>query len=111
MNSSEFLMETHNPVQVPLNVLEVAPPPVSKGEREYRAFQRLLPQLLHDYRGKYVAVHEERVVDSDADDVALVLRFHAQYGYVPVHVGLVTDTALPPIRVPHYRLYRPTGEP
>jgi hypothetical protein len=99
-------------VTVPLPAIDVVPPPVSKGEREYRAFQRLLPQLLSTYRGKYVAVHEEQVVDSDADDIALILRARARarYGYVPLHVGLVTDAPLPPVRVPHCRLYRPGGE-
>lgn len=103
-------METHNPVIVPLPTVNILPPPLKKGEREYRAFQRLLPQLLASHPGKYVAIHEEQVVDSDADDVALILRVQARHGYVPLHVGLVTDTALPPIRVPHYRLYRPAGE-
>jgi hypothetical protein len=104
-------MDTNNTVAVPLSALEMPPLALSKGEREYRAFQRLLPQLLSTYCGQYVAVHEEQVVDSDADDVALILRVHARYGYVPLYVGLVTDTAQVPIRVPHYRLYRPGGAP
>jgi hypothetical protein len=89
--------------------IEVAIPPLSKGEREYRAFQRLLPQLLSTYRGRYVAVHEEQVVDSDPDDIALILRVQARYGYLPIHVGLVSDATPAPLRVPHYRLYRPEG--
>lgn len=100
-------MDINEAIPVPLAPLDVTPPPLSKGEREYRAFQRLLPQLLPTHRGQYVAVHEEQVVDSDADDVALILRVHARYGYVPIHVGLVTDAPPPPIRAPHYRLYRP----
>jgi hypothetical protein len=103
-------METSDPATAPPPAIEFPSPPLSKGEREYRAFQRLLPQLLSPCRGQYVAVHEERVVDSDPDDVALILRVHARYGYVPIHVGRVTDTPPPPIRVPHYRLYRPEGE-
>jgi len=89
--------------------LDVVAPPLSKGEREYRAFLKMLPELLPAYRGKYVAVHDEKVVDSDTDDVPLILRVHQRYGYVPIHVGLVTDTPPPPIRIPHYRLYR-SGE-
>jgi hypothetical protein len=99
-----------NPNEIPPGSLKVLPPSLSKGEREYRAFQRLLPQLLPAYRGKHVAVHDEQVVDSDSDDVALILRVHQRYGYVPIHVGLVTDTPPPPIRVPHYRLSRPGDE-
>jgi hypothetical protein len=89
--------------------VHISPLPLSKGEREYRAFQRLLPQLLLTERGKHVAIHEEQVVDSDTDDRALILRVHARYGYVPIYVGLVSDSPQPPIRIPHYRLYRPDG--
>src|SRR5262249_22792908 len=50
-------------------------PPRHKWEREYRAFLRLLPELLKTHRGKYVAVHEEQVVDSGDDEVALTKAF------------------------------------
>jgi hypothetical protein len=86
----------------------VTPPELSKGEREYQAFLRLLPQLLGTHQGRYVAVHEGQVIDSDADDIALIQRVHARIGYVPIHVGLVTDRP-PVVRVPHYREYRPQG--
>jgi hypothetical protein len=79
-----------------------------KGEREYRAFLRLLPGLLATHQGKFVAIHNEQVVDSDADDVALILRVQKQVGYVPIYVGLVTDS--PPVaRGPRYREVRPQG--
>jgi hypothetical protein len=87
----------------------VSAPELPKGEREYQAFLRLVPQLLATHRGKYVAVHEGKVVDSDTDDLALVQRVHARVGYVPIHVGLVTDP-LPVVRIPHYREFRPNGE-
>jgi hypothetical protein len=87
---------------------EVTPPrpELSKGEREYQAFLRLIPELLPTHRGQYVAIHEGKVVDADADDIALVRRVHDRIGYVPIHVGLVTDRP-PVVRVPHYREYRP----
>jgi hypothetical protein len=84
------------------------PPELSKGEREYQAFLHLLPQLLGRYQGQYVAIHEGQVIDSDNDDIALIQRVHARIGYVPIHVGLVTDQPLV-VRVPHYREYRPRG--
>jgi hypothetical protein len=74
------------------------PPPRTKWEREYRAFRRLLPQLLSNQRGKYVAVHEERVIDSDRDEMALIARVLAQVGNVDFHVGLVTDEPEPVYR-------------
>jgi hypothetical protein len=85
------------------------PPPMTKWEREYRAFKRLLPELLKTHRGKYVAVHDEHVVDTDTDEIALIRRVHAKVGYVPIHVEIVTDPPPPPIRIPHYRVYRPKG--
>lgn len=96
---------------VPTELVEVSlpePPPPSKAERERAAFLRLLPGLLPTHAGRYVAVHGERVVDDDADDIALVRRVHARFGYVPIHVGLVT--ADPPVaRMPRYREVRRGG--
>jgi hypothetical protein len=84
---------------------------LSKAERECLAFRRLLPQLLAqpEYAGQFVAIHEERVVDHDANDVELVQRVHARVGYVPIHVARVTETPVPE-RVPHYREYRGLAE-
>jgi hypothetical protein len=86
----------------------LAPPELSKGEREYQAFLRLLPQLLCTHPGQYVAVHEGQAIDNDSDDIALILRVHARIGYVPIDVGLVTDKPVV-VRVPHYREYHPQG--
>lgn len=88
--------------------IKVPAPELTKGEREYQAFLRWLPQLLATHRGQYVAIHEGQVVDSDTDDIALVQRVHLRVGYVPIHVGLVTEH-LPVVRVPHYREYQPRG--
>jgi hypothetical protein len=86
----------------------LTPPELSKGEREYQTFLRLLPQLLGTHRGQYVAIHDGQMVDSDADDLALIQRVHARVGYVPIHVGLVTDQPRV-VRVPHDREFHPTG--
>src|SRR5262249_16851691 len=85
-------------------------PTDSKAERERLAFRRLLPQLLSqpEYLGKYVAIHDEKVVDSDESDMELVQRVHARVGYVPIHVARVIETAAPE-RVPHYREHRGTA--
>jgi hypothetical protein len=93
-------------------VVEVQVPPVEreKGEREYRTFLHLLPQLLVSHRGQYVAVHNGEVVDSDMDDISLIQRVHARFGYVPIHVGLVTDRP-PLLRIPHYHEHQPADGP
>ncbi len=88
-----------------LNTATLAPPtfhwppsPRTKWEREYRAFHRLLPQLLLTERGKYVAIHEEQVVDRDGDEMALITRVLARIGNVDIHVGLVTSQPEPAYR-------------
>jgi hypothetical protein len=95
-------------VTLPAPVLEL-PPPVNKWEREHRAFQRLLPELLKSQAGKYVAIHDEQVVDSDTNELALIERMLGRVGNVSIHVGLVTEQTPPPIRVPHYRQVKRQG--
>ncbi|HEX3147976.1 MAG TPA: hypothetical protein VHR66_07815 [Gemmataceae bacterium] len=65
------------------------PPAQTKGERERSAFLRLLPELLATHPGKFVAIHNEQVVDNDQNDIALVQRVHKRVGYVPIHVARV----------------------
>jgi hypothetical protein len=77
--------------------------PASKWQREYRAFQQLLPQLRQTHLGQYVVIHDGRVVDVGADDLSLALRFFTQHGNVPIQIGLVTDQPEPLVRIPHYR--------
>ncbi len=75
-------------------------PPDDKWRREQRAFQVMLSGLLSTHRGQYVAVHNEEVVDSGADKLAVAERAYAKFGYVPIYVSLVTDQPLPPVRIP-----------
>ncbi len=82
------------------------PPAETKWERERRAFHRLLPSLLATHRDKFVAIHEERVVDSGDDEAALAMRCYDRFGYVPIYVGLVTDRPRRPVRIPTPRLVR-----
>jgi hypothetical protein len=65
-------------------------------EREQAAFEALLPQLLIQYEGQYVALHQGRVVDHDADRVALVIRLDQTH---PDAVVLVKRVAAEPERV------------
>jgi hypothetical protein len=102
-------MSTEPTVTLPAPDIQSARPPRGKWEREYEAYQRLLPQLLQTHRGQYVAIHDGHVVDSDADDIALILRVHARHGYVPIHVERVSEQPPLPSRIPHYREYRPEG--
>jgi hypothetical protein len=67
------------------------------GERQ--AFWAMHAQLLPMYEGKYVAVLNGQVVDSDVDERALVQRVYQKFGYQPMYVQLVTSGALPVYRL------------
>jgi hypothetical protein len=77
----------NEPIEIPAEAL--IPPPRNKWEREYRAFRRLLPELLDTHRGKHVAIHDEQVVDSDEDRMALISRVLGKVGNVAIYVGYV----------------------
>lgn len=84
---------------------DVAPSatPLDKLEREAIAFGRLLPSLLPQYRNRYVAIHEGKVVGSGDDLVTVARAAYAKLGYQPVYVDLVTDGPTQPARIPHFR--------
>jgi hypothetical protein len=92
------------PSTVPTLTVELTPPPQSKWEREYRAFLQQLPELLKTQRGNYVAFHDGRLVDYGDDELALASRVWDKYGYVPIHVGLVTETPPPRERIPSMKI-------
>ena len=75
--------------------LNCSPAQRTKWQREYDAFQRLLPDLLPTMREKYVAIHDEQPFDSDTDEMTLIERVLRKLGNVDIHVGLVTDQPQP----------------
>jgi hypothetical protein len=82
-------------------------PAMSKWRREQQAFRRMLPDLLKTHRDRYVAIHDERVVEDGTDKLTVAGRAYARYGYVPIYVSLVTDQPLPLTRMPSPRLRQP----
>jgi hypothetical protein len=74
-----------------------------KWEEEHRAFLRLLSSLLRTHPGKYVAVHEGKVVDAGEDKIGLGLRVYSKFGYVPIYVGRVSPERQAAVRVPSLR--------
>jgi hypothetical protein len=83
------------------------PPPPSKFDREYRAFLRLLPELLKTHRGKCVAIHEERVVAEGDDVIQVALEAYRRHGYVPTYVSPVISPPVETVRMTRYRLVPP----
>ncbi len=59
--------------------------------REQAAFARMKPELLKTHRGKFVAIHNERLVDSDADEFALANRVYDKFGYRTILMTPVVD--------------------
>lgn len=98
-----------NETNVILPAPELPVAPVTKFDRERAAFYRLLPELLKTHQGKYVAIHEEKVFDSDADDLVLMMRVLPRVGSVEIYLELVTAEPRKPIRIPHYREIRLSG--
>jgi hypothetical protein len=84
-------------------------PEPTKFERERRAFFRLLPELLATHRGQYVAVHDERVVDSGPDQLEVALRVLRRVGHVGIFVHLVTEEKPAPARSGLIRVRSPQG--
>jgi len=102
-------MSTSETATLPAPTVDWRPAVRDKWACEFEAFQRLLPQLLETHRGEYVVIHAGRVVDSGQDDLTLALRFFAEHGNVPIHVGLVADEPEPATRIPHYREWPASG--
>jgi hypothetical protein len=94
----------NEPTTLPALTVELPQAPQTKWEREYRAFRQKLPDLLKTHRGKYVAFHEGQLVDSGDDELALASCVWAKFGYVPIHVGFVTEQPRPPERMPSFRV-------
>ena len=86
------------PIETPMLPAPVLPLPAvrdEKWQREYSAFLAMLPQLLQTHAGKYVAIHEGRLVDFGDDKIELGLRAYRAYGHIAIYVGLATAT--PPV--------------
>jgi hypothetical protein len=74
-----------------------------KWMRERGAFHRLLPELLRDHRGEFVAIHEGRVVGSGVDKVEVARLAYERFGYIPIFVSLVAEVPPGPLRIPSPR--------
>lgn len=60
-----------------------------KIRREEQLFRAQHAQLLDQYAGKFIAMHEGRVIDSDTDELTLYLRIRQRFPMVGVLVKQV----------------------
>jgi hypothetical protein len=58
---------------------------------ESQAFKAMHSELVKNYPGRYVAVHEGQVIDDDTDARRLYLRIREQFGSTPVLIRQVKD--------------------
>ena len=71
--------------------------------REREAFVRLKPELLQTHLGQWVAVYRQQVVDAGDEQLEVLDRVYARFGYVPVYVERVQETP-DVIKLPHRRI-------
>ena len=76
--------------------------------QEKATFEAQRQTLYVQYADQYVAMYEGKVVDSDADHVALSKRVHRAYGNQVILIEKVTETPPPPLRMGNMRLVRST---
>jgi uncharacterized protein DUF5678 len=67
--------------------------------REYDAFRAMLPELLKNHRGQYVAIHNGKVVANGASEVGTLNAASKSCGSPWSYVGLVTDEPQPLERI------------
>ena len=90
----------------PAPVIKVPQRNDGKWERERSAFRRLLPNLLTTSPGKYVAIHEESVVETGDSSVETAQLAYAKFGYIPIFIGFVSDQGPRIVRFPSPRVAR-----
>lgn len=64
--------------------------------RERRWYEAHHPDLVQQYRGQYVAVHNGRVIDKDQEGRALSKRVRQKYGRLAIAIIHIADTPEPP---------------
>ena len=71
---------------------------------EYEAFTRMLPELLKAHSGKFVAIYKGAVIAVADSFKEAAVNAYQKVGYVPLHVGWVSDVSPPAVRIPSPRV-------
>jgi regulator of sigma D len=66
-----------------------------KIQHENEHFVRMHADLMKQYNGYHVAIHQGKLVDRDKDLDELVMRIKARFGRTPVLIALVMDKSSP----------------
>lgn len=70
---------------------------------EFDAFERMLPELMKQYAGKYVALHNGEVVAVADSEVGALTAAREQHPGRMAYARLVTDQPQPIERIPSFR--------
>ena len=65
---------------------------IEKLNNEIAAYEQMHGDLWQQFAGQWVAIHHQKLVDHDADDVALYRRVRARYGRTSVLIRRVGKT-------------------
>lgn len=63
----------------------------SKLDLEVAAYEDMHSELRKTYLGQWVAIHNQQLVDSDTDRIALYFRIRRKYGQVSILLRQVKD--------------------
>ena len=64
-------------------------------------FEQIKPSLVKNpgFIGKYVAIVNNEIVDSDSNEETLVKRVYQKFGYIYTYIGFISEKAKP-VRIP-----------
>lgn len=76
-----------------------------KFDQECDSYEKNHPQIVEQYLGRYVAIHQGEVIDADEDGTVLSRRVRQKFGHVPIAIIRVQETTeWPVLRIRRPRL-------
>ena len=71
----------------------ISPPlsPDDEWERARQAFERMRSELVKTHKGRFVAILNNQVVDTDSEIGTLARRVYAKFGYRSIYMQKVTE--------------------
>jgi hypothetical protein len=96
------LFQEHSGTEIEANLPQVVNEAVRKYvqtlefqalDKEQEAYRRQHPQLVGEYLGKYVAFHQEQLIDWDEDERNLIIRVRQRYPHKVIGIFPVDETS------------------
>lgn len=90
----EPLSSSQKYFEISSDTFSTKPNKIEVFERQKIFFEENFNNLLTRYKGKYVAIMNEKVVDSNKNEIRLIKKIYKKYGYVPVYIKKVSNEKL-----------------